>query len=61
MIQEVKNSPTMQDTQVPSLDQEDSLEKGMATHSNILAWRISWTEGSGRLQSIGSQRVGLSN
>ena len=61
MIQEVKNSPTMQDTQVPSLDQEDLLEKGMATHSNILAWRISWTEGSGRLQSIGSQRVGLSN
>ena len=61
MIQEVKNSPTVQDTQVPSLDQEDSLEKGMATHSNILAWRIPWTEGSGRLQSIGSQRVGLSN
>ena len=37
---------------------EDSLEKGMATHSSILAWRISWTEESGRLQSMGSQRAG---
>ena len=46
MIQVVKNLPTMQDTQVLSLDQEDSLKKGMATHSNILAWRIPWTEGS---------------
>ena len=55
MIQVVKNLPTMQDTQVLSLDQEDSLKKGMATHSNILAWRIPWTEGSGRLQSIRSQ------
>ena len=43
---------------VPSLGQEDPLEKGMATHSSILAWRIPWTEESGRLQSMGSQRVG---
>ena len=46
----------MQETQVQSLDQEDPLAKGMATHSNILAWGISWTE-PGRLQSMGSQRV----
>ena len=52
MIQVVKNLPTVQDTQVPSLDQEDSLEKGMATHSNILAWRIPWTEGFGGLQLV---------
>ena len=43
--------------QVQSLGQEDSLEEGMATHSNILAWRISWTEEPGELQSIGPQRV----
>ena len=54
----VKNLPTMQETQVQSLGQEDSLEKGMATHSSILAWRIPWTEEPGRLQSMGSQRVG---
>ena len=42
---------------VRSLGQEDPLEEGMATHSNILPWRISWTEEPGRLQSIGSQRV----
>ena len=42
----------------PCLGQEDSLEKEMATHSNILAWRIPWTEEPGRLQSMGSQRVG---
>ena len=48
----------MQETQVRSLGQEDLLEKRMATHSSILAWRISWTEGSGGLQSMGSQRVG---
>ena len=47
----------MQDTQVQSLAGEDSLEKGMATHLGILAWRIPRTEGLGRLQSIGSQRV----
>ena len=52
----VKNLPAMQETQVPSLGQEDTLEKGMATHSSILAWEIPWTEESGRLQSIGSQK-----
>ena len=54
----VKNLPAMQETQVQSLDWEDSLEKGMATPSSILAWRISWIEEPGRLQSMGSQRVG---
>ena len=44
--------------QLQSLGWEDPLEKGMASHSSILAWRISWTEEPGRLQSIGSQRVG---
>ena len=44
--------------QVQSLGWEDPLEKGMASHSSVLAWRISWTEEPGRLQSIGSQRVG---
>jgi len=53
----VKNLPAMQGTQVQSVDWEDSLEKGMATHSSILAWRIPWTEEPGRLQSMGSQRV----
>ena len=53
----VKNS-AMEETQVPSLDQEDPLEKEMAAHSSILAWRILWTEEPGRLQSMGSQRVG---
>ena len=43
---------------VPSQGRKDPLEKGMATHSSILAWRISWTEEPGRLQSVGSQRVG---
>ena len=47
----------MQDTQVPSLGQEDPLEEEMATHSSILAWRIPWTEEAGRLQSMGSQTV----
>ena len=46
----VKNPPAMQETQVPSLSQEDPLEKGMATHSSILAWRIPWTEKPGELQ-----------
>ena len=54
----VKNLPAMQKTQVQSLGWEDALEKGMATHSSILAWRIPWTEESGGLQSMGSQRVG---
>ena len=54
----VKNLPAMQETQVQSLGWEDSLEKGMATHSSILAWRIPWTEEPGGLQSMGSQRVG---
>ena len=47
-----------QETQVPSLAGEDPLEEGIATHSSILAWRIPWTEASGGLQSMGSQRVG---
>ena len=54
----VKNMPVMQETRIPSLGQEDSLEKGKATHSSILAWRIPRTEKPGRLQSMGSQRVG---
>ena len=48
----------MQEMQVQSLGWEDPLEKGMATHSSILAWRIPWTEEPGRLESMGSQRVG---
>ena len=54
----VKHLPAMQETQVRSLGHEDPLEKGMATHSRILAWEIPWTEESGRPQGIGSQRVG---
>ena len=50
----VKNLPVMQETLVQSLGQEDSLEKGMATHSSIFAWRIPWTEEPGRLQSMES-------
>ena len=53
----VKNLPAMQETWVQSLGQEDPLEKGMATYSNILAWRIPWTKESGGLQSIRSQKV----
>ena len=53
MPQMVKNLPTMQGTQVQSLDWEDPLEKGMATHFSILAWRIPWTEEAGGLQSMG--------
>ena len=56
----VKNLPAMQETQVLSLGQEDPLEKGMATHSSILAWRIPWTKERGRLQFMGYQRVGHS-
>ena len=50
-----KNLPAVQETRVQSLGQEDPLEKETATHSNILAWRIPWTEEPGRLQSMGSQ------
>ena len=57
VAQTVKNLPAMQEIWVLSLGQEDLLEKGMATHSGILAWRISQTEESGGLQSMGSQRV----
>ena len=57
MAQMVKNLPALQETWVQSLSQEDTLEKGMATHSRILARRISWTEELGRLHSMGSQRV----
>ena len=53
----VKNLPAVQKTQVQSLGWEDPLEKGMATHSSILAWKIPWTEDPYRLQSMGSQRV----
>ena len=53
----VKNLRAMQDTHVRSLGQEDPREKGMATHSSILAWRIPWTEKPGGLQSMGLQRV----
>ena len=58
VAQMVKNLPAMQETQVQSLGQEDPLQKGMATHSSILAWKVPWTEKPGRLQSMGSQRVG---
>ena len=53
----VKNLTAMQETQVQSLGQEDPLERGMATHSSILAWKIPWTEESDGLQSMGLQRV----
>ena len=53
----VSNLPAVQDTQVRSLGQDDPLEKGMATHSSVLAWRIPWTEEPGRLQSMGSRRA----
>ena len=58
MAQMVKNPPAMQEARVRSLGREDPLEKGMATHSSILAWRIPWTEEPGGLQSTGWQRVG---
>ena len=57
VAQMVKNPPAMWETWVRSLGWEDPLEEGMVTHSSILAWRSPWTEGPGRLQSIGSQRV----
>ena len=58
MAQRVKNLPAVQETHIRSLDQEDPLEREMATHSSILAWRIPWTEEPGGLQSMGSQRIG---
>ena len=57
VAQMVKNMPAMQETQVQSLGREDPLEKGMATHSSILAWRIPRTEEPSGPQSMGSQRV----
>ena len=54
----VKNLPAVQETQVQSLGQEDPLEEGTATHSSVAAWWIPWSEEPGRLQSVGSQRVG---
>ena len=54
----VKTLPAMLETRVQSLGREDPLEKEMATHSSVLAWRVTWTEEPGRLQSTGSQRVG---
>ena len=58
MAQTVKNMPAMQETRVQSLGREDPPEKGMATHTSVLAWRIPWTQEPGRLQFMGSQRVG---
>ena len=57
VAQMVKNLPAVQETWVRSLCWEDPLEKGMATHSSILVWRIPWKEEPGGLQSVGSQRV----
>ena len=59
VAQMVKHLPTMRETWIQSLGWEDLLEKEMATHSSILAWKIPWMEGPGRLQSMGSQRVEL--
>jgi len=58
VAQIVKSLPAMWETQARSLDWEDPLEKGMETHFSILVWRIPWTEESGRLQSMGSKRIG---
>ena len=58
VAQTVKNLPAMKETWVQSLGLKDPREKEMATHSSILAWKIPWTEEPGRLQSMGSQRVG---
>ena len=58
MAQMVKNLPTIQEIEVGSLDWEDPLEKELATHSSVLAWRTPWTEEPGGLQSVESQRVG---
>ena len=59
IAQMVENLPAMQEILFRSLGQEDPLKKEMAIHSSILAWRISWTEEPGRLQSMGSQRIRL--
>ena len=61
MAQTVKNLPAMQETWVWSLSWEDPLEKGMATHSSILAWRIPWTEEPGKLQFMESQTAGMTD
>ena len=58
MAQTVKRLPAMPETRVQSLDREDLLEKELAIHSSILAWKIPWMEEPGKLQSMGSQRVG---
>ena len=58
VVQTVKSLPTVQETWVQSLGHEDPLEKEMATHSSILAWKVPCTKEPGRLQSMGSQRVG---
>jgi len=58
VAQTVKNRPAMQETWVQSVGWADPLEKGMAIHSSVLAWRIPWSEEPDRLQSMGSQRVG---
>ena len=58
LAQRLKRLPAMRETRVRSLGREDPLEKEMATHSSTLAWRIPWREEPGRLQSMGSQRVG---
>ena len=58
VVQRLKRLPAMWETSVRSLGREDPLEKEMATHSSIIAWRIPWIEEPGRLQSMGSQRVG---
>ena len=60
MVQMVKRPPAMRETLVPSLGQEDPLEKEMVTHSSPLAWKIPWTEEPGRLQSMGSQNMNRS-
>ena len=61
MAQPVKRLPTMQETWVQFLGQEDLLEKEMATHSSILAWKMPWTEEPGRLQFMGSQELDITD
>ena len=58
MFQTIKNLPAVQETQVQSLGQEDPLREEMVTHSSLLAWKVSWTEEPGGLQSVGPLRVG---
>ena len=58
VAQMVKSLPAVQETHIQSLGWEGPLEEGMATHSRVLAWKIPWTEEPGRLQSMGSQKVG---